>query len=145
MNWVNCCTGLDYDSDVLSVNKVFFHSAITVPLSICMYSTCSSCLSVQLLLIKCFTLQHSDTEQTNNKRYFYIQVCVFLRGLHGVLLQQKERRTHTDTHGLLTVMYLTSMSVFLSSSVIISLWNFLNFRWGGWWTREERGRRHAVD
>lgn len=38
----------------------------------------------------------------------------------------------------LTVMYLTSMSVFLSSSAIISRWNLLNFRWGG---RGRRGRR----
>lgn len=39
---------------------------------------------------------------------------------------------------LLTVMYLTSISVFLSSSDIMSLWNLLNCRWGGG-ARERRG------
>lgn len=54
--------------------------------------------------------------------------------------------THAHTQKLLTVMYLTSMSVFRSSSVIISLWNLLNFRWGGGGDkREEMGRRHTGD
>lgn len=38
-------------------------------------------------------------------------------------------------------MYLTSMSVFLSSSAIISRWNLLNFRWGG---RGRRGVRRGI-
>lgn len=43
----------------------------------------------------------------------------------------------TGTEKILTVMYLTSMSVFLSSSAIISRWNLLNFRRGGVRRREE--------
>jgi len=43
---------------------------------------------------------------------------------------------HARAHKWLTVMYFTSMSVFLSSSDIISLWNLLNFR-----RRRGRGRR----
>lgn len=48
---------------------------------------------------------------------------------------------------LLTVMYLTSMSVFLSSSDIISRWNLLNFRWRKRRRRERRGEeeRHTDD
>lgn len=38
-------------------------------------------------------------------------------------------------------MYLTSMSVFFSSSVIMSWWNFLNFRWGRGGTWGERENR----
>lgn len=42
-------------------------------------------------------------------------------------------------------MYLTSMSVFLSNSAIISLWNLLNFRWKGGGTREKSKKKKYLE
>lgn len=59
-------------------------------------------------------------------------------------LRHTNKHAQTRAQKLLTVMYLTSMSVFLSSSVIISLWNLLNFRWGGEGARERRGEKDTL-
>lgn len=70
-------------------------------------------------------------ENNNNKKQsilYQVLDCVCLHN-NGVMLL-----THTDSETFkpLTVMYFTSMSVFLSSSAIISLWNLFNWRRRRW-------------
>lgn len=64
-------------------------------------------------------------EALNNSVY----VCVYMT---------ITRCTASKAFKPLTVMYLTSMSVFLSSSAIISLWNLFNYRRRRWKVEEER-------
>lgn len=78
-------------------------------------------------------------------------MCVFMRGwmeyTHTntctATCATLQTRIPTHTHEQLTVMYLTSISVFFSSSVTISLWNLLNFR-SCWGTGQKRGREHTA-
>lgn len=82
-----------------------------------MFNTSAFSLKICLCFPKC------TTQQKHNRTYFYIAVCALMSGdgwsMHAL--------THMHRK-ILTVMYLTSMSVFLSSSDMISLWNLLNFR-----------------
>lgn len=54
------------------------------------------------------------------------------------------RCTDSEAFKPLTVMYFTSMSVFLSSSAIISLWNLFNYSRRRWKRHQEEERTAQI-
>lgn len=72
-------------------------------------------------------------EASNNSVCMCVCVCVYMTLTRC-----------TDSFKPLTVMYFTSMSVFLSSSAIISLWNLFNYRRRRWKRHQEEERTAQI-